>query len=410
MLEYCDACSRGRLKVAALALIATGLLGGAAAAQTVTTADSGLTPRQVLLRLTNAAGDGAGVSNIGQVIADLVGLEVSTAPIGSSAGGFTFTFDPATRSFSRAAPSFGPMFGERAITAGEGRASFGINFIHTSYDTLDGVDIRDGSLQTVSLRSGATPLFTGTANLDITTDTFVFFTNIALNRWFDAGLAVPYVNLRLDGTHQIADQQSIGEASADGIGDIALRAKIRLYAKDQGGVALGIDLRLPTGDPEAMLGAGVSRTLVTGIWSGTVGALSPHASVGFEYWSDPFQVYDPLQQATVDAGRHGMTYEAGVEWAGNDRLTINGELLSHTLRDGGRIAYRDLPLRANPFGLTSASVASVDPRGLTRTSAAAGIKWNFAGTALLTASVLFPLNDAGLRDHVTPIVGLDWGF
>ena len=66
---------------------------------------------------------------MGAVIADLVGLEVSTAPIGSSAGGFTFTFDPVTRAFERAAPSFGPMFGERAITAGEGRASFGINYI-----------------------------------------------------------------------------------------------------------------------------------------------------------------------------------------------------------------------------------------------------------------------------------------
>src|SRR5688572_19142471 len=63
-------------------------------AQTTTTTASGLTPRQVVLRLTSAASDGAGVSKVGEVIADLVGLEVSTAPIGSSAGGFTFEFDP----------------------------------------------------------------------------------------------------------------------------------------------------------------------------------------------------------------------------------------------------------------------------------------------------------------------------
>ena len=79
---------------------------------------TGLTPRAVLVGLTNTAGESSGVSNVGAVIADLVGLEVSTAPIGSSAGGFTFTFDPVTRAFERAAPSFGPMFGERAITAG----------------------------------------------------------------------------------------------------------------------------------------------------------------------------------------------------------------------------------------------------------------------------------------------------
>lgn len=374
------------------------------------TTDTGLTPRQVLIRLATAAGDGSGVSNVGELMADLVGLEVSTAPIGSSAGGFTFTFDPATRSFTRAAPSFGPMFGERAITAGEGRASFGINFIHTTYDTLDGVDIGDGSLQTVVLRSGTAPLFSGTAQLNITTDTFVVFTNIALNSWFDVALAVPFVDLRIDGTHQIADQLAEGNASAAGLGDIALRGKIRLYPRDQGGVALGIDLRIPTGDQEAMLGAGVSRTLVSGIWSTTVGSLAPHASFGFEYWSDPFQVYDPLQQAAVDAGRHGVAYEAGVEWAGTDRLTVNGEIMGRTIRNGGRLEYRDLPLRGNAFGLTTASVASVDPRGLHRTSVGGGIKWNFAGTALLTANVLLPLNDAGLRDRLTPIVGLDWGF
>ena len=187
-------------------------------------------------------------------------------------------------------------------------------------------------------------------------------------------------------------------------------SKIRLYRQDQTGVALGVDLRIPTGDPEAMLGAGVSRTLVSGIWSTTVGALAPHASFGFEYWGQAFQVYDPLLQAPIDAGRHGVAYEGGVEWAAGDRLTVNGEFIGRTINDGGRLAYRDLPMLPNPFGITTASVATVDPRGLHRVSVAAGIKWNFTGTALLTANILVPVNDQGLRDHLTPVIGLDWGF
>jgi hypothetical protein len=55
-------------------------------------------------------------------------------------------------------------------------------------------------------------------------------------------------------------------------------------------------------------------------------------------------------------------------------------------------------------------VATVDPRGLNRVYAAGGIKWNFSGTALLTANILLPVNDQGLRDHLTPVIGLDWGF
>ncbi len=392
----------------AVAAAAAILLPGLATAQTSTT-DAGLSPRQVLIRLTNAAAAGGGVSNVGEVIADLVGLEVSTAPIGSSAGGFTFTFDPATRSFTRAAPSFGPLFGDRAITAGEGRAGFGMNFIRSTYDALDGTNIGDGSLQTIALRGGGAPVV-GTAQLNISTDTAVFFANLALNRWFDASVAVPIVRLRIAGTHLIADQVARGGASASGLGDVAVRGKIRLHEQGQGGIALGVDLRLPTGDPEAMLGAGVTRTLVSGIWSTTIGALAPHASVGFEYWSNPFRAFDPLQQAAVDAGRHGSVYQAGVEWAATDRLTVNGEVMARTLRNGARLTYRDLPMTGNPFGLTSASVASVEPAGLTRVSIAGGVKWNLAGTALITANVLIPVDDAGLVDRLTPIIGLDWGF
>jgi hypothetical protein len=55
-------------------------------------------------------------------------------------------------------------------------------------------------------------------------------------------------------------------------------------------------------------------------------------------------------------------------------------------------------------------VASVEPAGLTRVSIAGGVKWNLAGTALITANVLIPVDDAGLVDRLTPIIGLDWGF
>jgi hypothetical protein len=389
-------------------LMTVALLPGIAAAQATAT-DSGLSPRQVLIKVTSAAGAGSGVSNIGEAISDLVGLEVSTAPIGSSAGGFTFTFDPATRSFMRAAPSFGPMFGDRAITAGEGRAGVGVNFIHATYDTLDGIAIDDGSLRTVVFHGGsAAPV--GAARLTITSDTVVMFANLSLNKWFDASLAAPWVTLRLDGTHVIAGQQAIGSATAEGLGDIALRGKVRVYQRGQGGVALGVDLRLPTGDPEAMLGAGVTRTLVSGIWSGTVGPVAPHASFGYEFWSDPFRAFDPLQQAPVDAGRNGTVLQAGVEWAATNRLTVNGEFMQRTINNGARLAYKDVPLRSNPFGLTSASVASIDPRGLDRASVAGGIKWNLAGTALVTANVLVPMTDAGLVDRLTPVIGLDWGF
>ena len=378
-------------------------------------AETGLSPRQVLIRLGSAAGEAGGggpLSNVGEVIADLVGLEISTAPLGSSAGGFTFTFDAVTRTFSRAAPSFGPSFSERAITAGEGRASFGINFIRATYDSLEGRDLGDGSMQTVSLRDASgNDLYAGQAFLAITSESVVFFTNVALNDRFDVGLAVPYVRLRVDGRHVMDLEQVSGQGEAAGIGDVALRSKLRLVEQDGGGVALGLDLRLPTGDKEALLGAGVTRALISGIWSASIGSFAPHASGGFEYWSDPFMIRNPLAGTNVPAGRHGVVYEAGVEWAPSNRVTLNGEVLGRWTRNGARLGYVPLDVRQpNPFDIRSAVVAAAAPAGLQRTSLAAGVKWNAFGSALFTASVLMPIRDAGLVDRFTPVFGIDWGF
>jgi hypothetical protein len=403
-----------RMRARGTAIVVLALLAAApAAAQS--TVETGVSPRQVLIRLGSAAGEAGGggpLSNVGEVIADLVGLEISTAPLGSSAGGFTFTFDPVTRTFSRAAPTFGPSFSERAITAGEGRASFGINFIRATYDSLEGRDLGDGSVQTVSLRDGAgNDLYAGQAFLSITSESMVLFTNVALNNRFDVGLAVPYVRLRVDGRHVMDLEQVSGQGEASGIGDIALRSKLRLLEQDGGGVALGLDLRLPTGDKEALLGAGVTRALISGIWSGTVGPFAPHASGGFEYWSDPFEIRNPLAGTNVAAGRHGVVYEAGVEWAASNRLTLNGEVLGRWIRNGARLEYAALDVRQpNPFDIQSAVIATATPAGLGRTSLAAGIKWNAFGSALFTASVLIPIRDAGLVDRFTPVFGIDWGF
>jgi opacity protein-like surface antigen len=381
-----------------------------ASAQTVT----GLSPRQLLIKLGSAAGQaggGAALSNVGEVIADLVGLTISTAPLGSSAGGFTFDFDPVTRTFVRAAPSFGPSFSERAVTTGEGRGSFGMSFSHSTFDSLDGFDLRDGSLRTVILNGSGGPLYEGRAELTITADTLVIFGNIGLNDRFDVGVAVPIVRLEVSGRHTIDLDEATGEGSASGLGDVAIRAKWRIVAHGGGGFAATLDARVPSGDKEALLGAGVTRSLVSGVWSATTGRLSPHASVGFEYWSDPFELRDPLTGGIVSAGRHGYAYDAGVEYAVSDRLTVNGELLGRTVLNGARLGYTTVPVRAgNPFGIESAAAANAVADGLSRASLAGGVKWNVAGSLLLNANVLAQLTSAGLRDRFTPFVGFDWGF
>ena len=67
---------------------------------------------------------------------------LSTYPLGSPSGGFTYTFDPALGSLTRSSNSFGPSFAERALTTGRGKVSVGFGYQHALYDTFEGLNLR----------------------------------------------------------------------------------------------------------------------------------------------------------------------------------------------------------------------------------------------------------------------------
>ena len=73
-----------------MAVFAWGLFAQSAAAQGAAPADS---LRGSLVGLGSPLGSAQGLA----AVASLASLEVSTAPLGTSTGGFTFTFDPLLR-------------------------------------------------------------------------------------------------------------------------------------------------------------------------------------------------------------------------------------------------------------------------------------------------------------------------
>src|SRR5262245_52140844 len=82
------------------------------------------------------------VLHINNLLAD----QLSSFPLGSSAGGFTWTFEPKSGSFSRASDSFGPIFAERALTIGRNKLNIGVNYQRVTFDHLDGKQLRGGDI------------------------------------------------------------------------------------------------------------------------------------------------------------------------------------------------------------------------------------------------------------------------
>jgi hypothetical protein len=364
--------------------------------------------------------------------------QLSTFPVVSSAGGFAFTFDPTLGTFTRATESFGPFYTERALTSGQGRWSLGLSHQRSRYDSLDGLDLRDGELefQLVHQVTGADrldPFFEGdlinvNAAMDLRSRTTVLSASYGVTDSFDLGVAIPFVEVDLwaqatltidrlstanqPGIHTFpggSDQLVITDSgSASGLGDVLLRGKYRFLEKGAGGLALGLDLRLPTGDQDDLLGAGVTQGKIFLIGSGEWGRVSPHVNLGYAVASGSSRVAGDIPDE--------LTYNLGLDVVAHPRATLAFELLGRTLLDAtrARSTLQTFEFREGPGGPVSSvqrTVVELEDGDLNLLLGAIGVKLNAAPNLLVNLGVLFSLSNDGLVDD-GPIfqLGLDYSF
>ncbi|HEV2986657.1 MAG TPA: transporter [Vicinamibacterales bacterium] len=365
-----------------------------------------------------------GSEQAGSVVATLTDIEVSTAPLGTSTGGFTFTFDPTLRTWKRSASSFGPAFAERALTTGKAKISAGFNYLHASYRSLEGFNLHNGDLQP-ALNIQGDPFHTVATSLQLnmSSDTVVAFGHVGVTDDLDVGVAVPWVRVRVDGVGQglgssgnVLQTVVLAAASSSGIGDVAIFGKYRLWRQAEGGVAAAVDVRLPSGDKNALRGLDVTRTLISGVWSQGGSRVSPHANVGYEFWSKAV----PISLAGDVAAKDQFKYAVGLEFEAHPRMTAVVDLVGRQLLKGGALEYQHFSQRAGTVvngavvcpgpADCQADVLVAVPKGIHQLALAPSIKWNAFQSVLITGNVLVSLNQRGLRAAVIPVVGLDWAF
>ena len=379
------------------------------------------------------------VQQLNQQIAN----QLSTFPLASSAGGFTYTFDPNLGVFSRATDSFGPIYAERADTIGRGRFNLGLSYSHYTFDHINDLSLRSGGLKLVFTHidtngdtSNLQPWFEGdviTATLfvKIQTDITAFEMAYGLGDRFDLGMAVPIVHVELNavtaatidrlatansgpGIHTFlngtASETFQQAGSASGVGDVVFRAKYRLTPGAAPGLALAADVRLPTGDEGNLLGTGTTQVKLYAVGSAHLGAFSPHANAGYT-----FSNHRSGQPRLPDE----ISYSGGFDWALSPRFTFLVDAIGRTFRNTQIVSVENATFVANtnsnpttPVVLVSAVLPRLVTRNgnLTTALGSIGFKVNPVGNLLLTVNGLFPLNKNGLRDDFTPLIGLDYSF
>ena len=364
--------------------------------------------------------------------------QLTSVPLPSPASGFTYQFDPATGTFVRSTRSFGPILSDRAETIGKGRLAFGFSHQFFSFDHLDGVSLtaipavfRHDSFE---IGGGRTDVVSTVNTIEATVSQFTGAVTYGLTSRIDLSLAVPVVRTRLSllsnakilrlGTganvqvHYFRDPEAIGgygstrqffsEGSAGGLGDLLVRVKTTIVREGTRAMAAGVDVRLPTGDEQNLLGAGAAGLRPFAAFSSSYGPFAPHANIAYQWNGRSVLAGDVRADIEGDLPDQFL-YAAGSDLAVNSRFSIVFDVLGQRVLNSPQLSTYTLAARgvAGSADLPDIRFAN---RSYWSTNGALGFKANVAPKVLVNFNMRFHIAGRGLSDRIAPLLGVEWAF
>jgi hypothetical protein len=277
--------------------------------------------------------------------------------------------------------------------------ALGLTLQHLHFTSLDGSNLGDGTLVTTANRfvDEARPFDIDQLTLHIDADVATLYANVGITRRMEVGFAAPMVALRLNGSRVNtyrgrAFTQARASATAIGLADMVVRTKYTLFDEEGAGVAAALDVRLPTGHKEDLLGAGTTSIKVSAIGSLENGRVSSHANAGMSFGGLARE----------------LSYGAAVALAATPHVTMTGELLGRWLDSFGHIVQA-AALNPRLIGVETIRLTP-DASTMHSLTPVLGVKWNVTDTWVLAANVSFPLTTGGLQSKFTPFVGMDYAL
>jgi hypothetical protein len=359
--------------------------------------------------------------------------QIVSLPLPAPASGFTYQFDPGLGVFTRSTSSFGPILAERAETIGARRVSMGFAYQRLAFDSIENIDLQSVPAvfthDNAELRGGREDVITTVNSIDSEVTRSAAFLTYGVTNDLDISIAVPYVTTDIVVTSDATIQRigttvpeihffrgaddGIGDrriftafGHASGIGDMTIRMKQAIKKSPRNGFALGLDLRLPTGDESNLLGTGAPAVQPFGAWSATFGTFAPHINLGYQ-WNGSSVLAGDIESGVSEDLPDVVVYALGAVVAVHPRITLALDVLGRYIIDSPRVELSDF------HALDGRSVypnITFDTGSINELSSAVGLKINVAGRLLVNTNLLVRLNDGGLRDKVSPLVGIEYAF
>jgi hypothetical protein len=367
-------------------------------------------------------------------LTDALGSSIGSIPIGSTSGGETFRFEAGLPVL--VSTSSGPIFAERAQTLGQGHMLAGISRTGFRFATLRGVDMGDINLvfthQNVdfpgcSAQFGAdcklygVPLLENDAmdfhlSMDLDVRVTSLYVTYGITSRFDFGVVVPIVQSEFRGqsdaqirpfggdsafhyfagtpTNPVltAHRESLG--SAAGLGDVAMRLKLNFRNAPDGGFALLVDGRFPTGSQADLLGSGKFSGSALMIFNASFGDFSPHVNAGYLYHANK-------QQNDAILGTVGFDHRL------SDAFTLAADLVTELQVGDSKLPLPGIVSYDVPFRRTLIPTNIPEMRD-DIVNGSFGFKIAPARKTTIVLNTLFPLNRGGLRPNLVYTAGIEY--
>ncbi len=345
------------------------------------------------------------------------GTQIGQLPLATPASGFLFTFDKAKGVYTDSQESFGPLLAERAETIGRHKLYLAFTYQHFGFDELDGNDLKNLPLLFVFSSAQTPQVVTSTQNrVDAKVDQFVAFGTFGISQRVDVSIAIPFVKVSMGASAAGTEYSTTNTAktsfteflagSASGIGDLVVSAKGTLLQHEKLGLAVGGELRIPTGDEQNFLGSGAIG-LKPYFVVARRGKVAPHLNVGYQWNSKSSLATDQNGKQTLPMS---FNYAAGADMGVTKRLTVVTDWVGQLYFDAPQVSTpTSVPSTVNNQSVAFTSVVPINGSYQVN-SLAIGIKANPVKHLLVTANVTIKIGDGGLRDKVVPLVGISYSF
>lgn len=354
---------------------------------------------------------------LGTTVGATMATQLSQLPIVTAVSSAGLVFDPSIGTF-RVSQDLGPIFTQRGDTIGRHAALLSLTYQRFNFDEVDGIDLKH--LGIVNAVSSTQHAFND-MRVDFRVDQFVAVGTYGLTNRVDVSFVLPFswVTLKSQrsggsasgGSAIYTDGSSVATSylaqnffpgSASGIGDVIAAVKANVYrsSSEKTTMAVGGQVRFPTGDSYNYLGSGAYGFKPYFVMSHNMGRFTPNFGVSYQWNSASALNNNQNLPSTVG-------YSGGVEIRAAKRFSVSGEFLGQYVINGPQLQPVSVPVGGTNLNLSSVQ-QYVGSYAMDNVSV--GFKANPWRGLYLAGSVMFKLDDAGLRANYVPMFAIAYRF